>query len=50
MMKIVVTVKVIHDDGSAYQETLLTLQKTAEQGEPLGYPLTNQRYYSIVLN
>ncbi|WP_233618462.1 ISKra4 family transposase, partial [Providencia rettgeri] len=47
MMKIVVTVKVIHDDGSAYQETLLTLQKTAEQGEPLGLSLNESK---ILLN
>ncbi|EIU7559371.1 ISKra4 family transposase [Proteus mirabilis] len=46
-MKIVVTVKVIHDDGSAYQETLLTLQKTAEQGEPLGLSLNESK---ILLN
>nr|ELR5267939.1 ISKra4 family transposase [Providencia rettgeri] len=47
MMKIVVTAKVIHDDGSAYQETLLTLQKTAEQGEPLGLSLNESK---ILLN
>ena len=47
MMKIVVTAKVIHDDGSTYQETLLTLQKTAEQGEPLGLSLNESK---ILLN
>lgn len=46
-MKIVVTAKVIHDDGSTYQETLLTLQKTAEQGEPLGLSLNESK---ILLN
>nr|WP_272520904.1 ISKra4 family transposase [Providencia sp. PROV223] len=47
MMKIVVTAKVIHDDGSAYQETLLTLQKTAEHSEPLGLSLNESK---ILLN
>lgn len=43
MMKIVVTAKVIHDDGSTYQETLLTLQKTVEQDEPLGLSLNESK-------
>lgn len=42
-MKIVVTAKAIHDDGSAYQETLLTLQKNAEQDEPLGLSLNESK-------
>ncbi|WZU61978.1 ISKra4 family transposase (plasmid) [Providencia rettgeri] len=43
MMKIVVTAKVMHDDGYTYQETLLTLQKTAEQDEPLGLSLNESK-------
>ncbi|WP_390894162.1 ISKra4 family transposase [Photorhabdus kleinii] len=42
-MKIVVTAKVIHDDGSTYQEILLTSQKTTEQDEPLGLSLNESK-------